>query len=123
EERVRRRMEERQRRIAAGEDCQNEYKSNAEVCVTIRRAEFDCNKSIAGSYYTDCDVTLKYDLRTNYAGRSSLSVDVQCKVEIEYSGRESLSSGSDSGRKSETHNLYARSDISERFRYNFSFSS
>jgi hypothetical protein len=121
EEKVRQRVAERQQRIARGEDCQTEYKTNAQVCVLVTRAAIECNESAFGSYYDDCDVVLNYDVKTNYAGGSSLSTDVQCKVEIDYSGQGTLLSSSDSQRKSDTHNLYAHSTLSERFRYNFSF--
>ncbi|MDP2602443.1 MAG: hypothetical protein Q8S00_07600 [Deltaproteobacteria bacterium] len=122
EEKLRQRIAARQQRIAKGEDCQTEFKTNAEVCIVVSRASIDCNRSFLGSYYSDCDVTVNYDLSTNYAGGSSIHADVECKVELEYSGR-SLYGSSDSQRKSDTHDLFAHGSTSERFRYNFSFSS
>ena len=120
---IRKRIAERQQRLGTGDDCRNEYRSNAEVCITVGRVRIDCSESFSSSYYSDCTVILNYEVNTNYTGRSSISADVECRLEISYAGRNTFSSRSDSSRKSETHTLYARSDLSESFRFYFSFSS
>jgi hypothetical protein len=66
-----------------GDDCETEYKTNAQACVRISGGDLDCNKSFMGNYYRDCDVTLSYDVETDYAGDSYLDVEVECTVEIE----------------------------------------
>jgi len=107
----------------SGDDCETEYKTNAEVCVEIKGVDLDCNKNYSGDYYRDCDVVLKYDVETDYSGGSYLDVEVECTVEIEYKGRQTYSTQSDSSSKVESHNLYAHGNDSERMRFNFSFSS
>ena len=52
-----------------------------------------------------------------------MDVDVECKVEIEYKGRQTYSTYSDSSRKDESHSLYAHGSDSERMNFSFSFSS
>jgi len=115
----------RKRRLqgVSGDDCKTEYKTNAEVCVDITGGDLDCNKSFSGDYYRDCDVVLNYDVKTNYSGGSYLDVEVECNVEIQYKGRETYSTQSDSSSKDESHNLYAHGNESETMRFNFSFSS
>jgi hypothetical protein len=116
-------MKRRKAMAISGGDCKSEYKTNAEVCVEIGKVNIECNQSYADNYYRDCDVTLSYDVRTNYEGNAYLDVRVECKVEIEYKGRQTYSTQSDSSRKDESHSLYAHGSDSERLRFNFSFSS
>jgi hypothetical protein len=108
---------------AGGDDCETEYKTGAEVCVTVTDAELDCTKDFSGEYYRSCEVTIEYDVRTNYSGGSYLDVDVECEVEITYTGREMYSSRSDSESNNESHNLYANGSESESMSFDFSFSS
>lgn len=123
ESEVRKRIAERKARGVSGEHCESEYKTNAQVCVETGRTTLDCNKSVFGEQYSDCDVDVSYEVKTDYSGRSSLSAEVECKVEIEYSGRTMIGTSNDSSRKSDTHSLSAHDSSSERFRFNFSFSS
>ena len=115
----------RQRRLqgVGGDDCETEYKTNAEVCVEITGRDLDCNKSYSGDYYRDCDVELNYEVKTDYSGGSYLDVEVECNVEIEYKGRETYSTQSDSDSRDESYNLYAHGSDSETMSFNFSFSS
>src|SRR3990172_6405395 len=96
-----------------GDDCETEYKTNAEVCVEITGVDLDCNKSYSGDYYRDCDVVLSYDVETDYSGGSYLDVEVECSVEIEYKGRQTYSTQSDSSSQDESHSLYAHGSESE----------
>jgi hypothetical protein len=123
EQKILKKVQARQRIAARGGDCEIEYKTNAEVCVEINRVYLDCNKSFTGNYYRDCDATLNYDIETNYSGGSYLDVEVECRVEIEYKGRQTYTTQSDSSRRDESHTLYAYGSDSERMRFNFSFSS
>ena len=106
-----------------GDDCETEYKSGAEVCVSVANADLDCAKDFGGEYYRSCEVTVEYDVRTNYGGGSYLDVDVECAVEITYTGREMLSPRSDSESNSESHSLYSHGSKSESMSFDFSFSS
>lgn len=119
-------MEKIQKRRAkgpSGDACETEFRTNAEVCVKVTRRNLDCTKSYSGGYYTDCDVTLGYDVETNYSGGSYLDVEVKCRVGIEYTGRGIYSTQSDTSSKDDSHSLYAYGSDSESKRFNFSFSS
>lgn len=107
----------------SGDDCETEYKTNAEVCVEITSGDLDCNESYAGNYYRDCDATLRYEVSTDYSGGAYLDVEVECTIEIEYKGRETYSTQSDSASQDESHSLYAHGSDSETMNFNFSFSS
>ena len=116
-------MKRRKLQGVSGDDCETEYKTNAEVCVNITGGDLDCNKSYAGKYYRDCNVTLSYDVETDYPGGSYLDVEVECKVEIEYKGRQTYSTDSDSSTEDDSHSLSAHGSDSETMSFNFSFSS
>ena len=111
------------RRKIQGIDCSTEYKTNAEVCIKRTHRELDCNKSYDGSHFTDCDVTLSYDIQTDYRGGTYIDADVECEVEIEYKGKQRYYAQSDSNSESESHSLYAHDSKSETMEFNFSFSS
>ena len=108
---------------ARGGSCTREYRSNAQVCVTPARSDFDCTKSYSGESYSGCDLTIRYDIQTDYAGQSSISADVQCQADIEYAQRKGGLVGSDRARKSGSHFLYAKGSDSGRLHLSFSFSS
>jgi hypothetical protein len=116
-------MKRRKAQGVSGDDCDTEYKTNAEVCVEITSGELDCNESYAENYYRDCDATLKYEVSTDYSGGAYLDVDVECSIEIEYEGRETYSTRSDSASQDESHSLYAHGSDNETLNFNFSFSS
>ncbi|MFC1884766.1 hypothetical protein ACFL2O_08340, partial [Thermodesulfobacteriota bacterium] len=119
---IRDQIKKRKLQGVSGDDCETEYKTGAEVCVEITRADLDCNESFDGKYYRDCDVMVDYDVETDYKGGSSLDVEVECTVEIEYEGRE-IYRRSDSSYESESHSLYAHDSESGTMSFNFSFSS
>jgi len=116
-------MERRKRQGVSGDDCETEYKTGAEVCIEITGVDIDCNESYAGNYYRDCDVTLDYEIQTDYKGGAYIDVEVECTVEIEYKGRETYTTQSDSGYENRTHSLYAHGSESGSMNFNFSFSS
>jgi hypothetical protein len=107
----------------SGDDCETEFKTNAEVCVEITAGDIDCNESYSGSYYNDCDVSLSYKVSTDYRGGAYLEVEVECMVEIEYKGRNIYSTQAESSFEDETHDLYAHDSDSETLNFNFSFGS
>jgi hypothetical protein len=92
------------------------------VCVKITNVDLHCNKSFMGNYYGDCDATLSYNVETDYSGGSYLDVEVECTIEIEYKGRQTYFTQSDSDRTDESHTLYAYGSDSETKSFNFSFS-
>ena len=119
-------MQEIQRRRAmgvSGDDCDTEYKTNAEVCVEVTNLDISCRKSSYENHYRSCDVSLSYDVKTDYKGGSYLEADVNCSVEIVYKGRNRYSSQSDSDSSNESHDLYAHDSTHNTINFDFSFSS
>lgn len=104
----------------SGDDCETEYKTNAEVCIKITGADLDCRKSYSGNYYQSCNVTLSYEVVTDYKGGSSLDVSVDGTVDIEYESKSSYLKRTSSDYQSETHTLFAHD--SEYGTMYFSFS-
>ena len=103
--------------------CETEYKTGAEVCVTVTDTELHCQKDYIGEYYRGCEVKVEYELRNNYSGGAYLDVAVECKVEIRYTGPAIYSWRSDSSSQDESHSLYAHGSESDSFPFDFSFSS
>ena len=116
-------MERRRLQGVSGDDCEREYKTNAEVCVKITRSGLDCNEGYGDDYYEDCDVMVGYRLQTDYQGGTYIGAEVECEVEIEYKGRQTYLTLSDSDSRDESHSLYAYGSDSETVDFNFSFSS
>lgn len=123
EKAIRNEMERRRIQGVSGDDCETEYKTGSEVCVEITQVNLDCDERYAGDYYQDCDVTLDYEVQTDYKGGSYIEVEVECTVEIEYQGRETYATQSDSSYEDESHSLYAHGSESGTMSFNFSFSS
>jgi hypothetical protein len=109
--------------LQAGNSCEVEHKTGADVCLKISNITFDCDKSSYKNSYDSCEATISFDLETNYKGRGYLDVEVECRLEIEYSGKGFYSSRNDSARKDESYSLYANGTDSDRLRFDFSFSS
>jgi hypothetical protein len=107
----------------SGDHCEIEYKTNAEVCISITGGDLNCNESYDGNYYQDCDVDLNYEVSTDYKGGSYIDAEINCTVEIEYEDRESYRVQTDSNYENETHSLYAHGSDSNNMSFNFSFSS
>lgn len=116
---------EMQRRKAAGvsgDDCETEYKTGAEICVSVSGVNIDCTESYGDDYYSGCEVHLEYDIETDYSGGSYLDTEVSCEVEIEYE-KADYGSGWDSANDSDSHDLYSHGNSSESMYFSFSFSS
>ena len=116
-------IQRRRAQVISGNHCETEYKTNANVCVNVSNVSLDCNKSIFDNHYRDCDVSLSYELKTDYSGGSYLDTSVSCKVEIESQGRNNLYGKSDSDSVDETYSLYAHGVDSDTKTLNFSFLS
>ena len=108
---------------AGDDDCETEYKTNAEVCVEVSDASIDCRKDYSGEYYRSCEVIVEYEVTTNYSGGAYLDADIECQVDIRDSGRGTYSWRSDSSTQDENHSLYAHGSDSESLTFDFSFSS
>lgn len=108
---------------AGGDDCETEYKTNAEVCVEVTDASLDCRKDYTGEFYRGCQVTLEYEVSTNYRGGAYLDADIECQVEIKYTGRNLYSWRTASDYQDDSHSLYANESSSESLTFQFSFNS
>jgi hypothetical protein len=113
------------RRVEApsGDSCETEDSTGANVCVTATNSSLDCHKSFDGTAYRDCDVDVSYTLQTDYRGNSSLNANVDCTVELWYTGRNTVIPKTDSESDTNSHTLDAHDRLSESAEINFSFSS
>ena len=107
----------------SGDDCQTEYKTNAKSCVKITNKDLDCSEDFYDNSYRGCDVTLKYDVNTDYSGGTSLNVDLQCQVNIEYQERDSYLTRSDSKTSDDSHTLFAWNHDRGEMTFSFAFGS
>lgn len=107
----------------SGDDCEYEYDSNAQVCVTATDAEMDCRESYDGTYYRSCEIEVEYSVSSDYEGDDYLDVDVECEVEIKYKKRDGYSWSYDSDSESESHSLYSYGSESGDMDFDFTFSS
>lgn len=107
---------------ASGQNCETEYDTGAEVCISVNAASLDCDESYDDSYYDSCEVDVDYSLETDYRGGSYIGVDVYCEAGIAYqstSGRKRYESDS----HYESHSLYSYGMDSGHVTVDFSFSS
>jgi len=113
------------RRLEApsGDSCETEDSTGANVCVTVTNSTLDCHKSFDGTQYRDCDVNVSYTLQTDYRGNSSLNAEVDCTVELWYTGRNTVIPKTDSESDTNSHTLDAYDRLSESAEIHFSFSS
>jgi len=102
--------------------CETEYKSGAKVCLSVGKPDLDCDENFDRTYYDSCEVTLNYDLQTDYRGQAYIDADVSCKVEVSYEP-DQLYIKSDSDRSSNSHSLYANGSDSGYADFSFQFSS
>lgn len=107
----------------SGDDCEYEYDSNAQVCISATNADLDCRKSYDRTYFKSCDIEVDYDVSTDYEGNDYLSIDVECEVEIKYKKRDGYSWRYDSDSESENHTLYSYGSESGDMDFGFTFSS
>jgi hypothetical protein len=116
-------IQRRRLETASGESCETEDSTGANVCVTVTNTTLDCHKSFDGTQYRDCDVDVFYSLQTDYRGNSSLNAEVDCTVELSYTGRNTVIAKTDSESNTNSHSLDAFDRLSESVGINFSFSS
>lgn len=105
----------------SGDDCEYEYDSNAQVCVTATDAEMDCRESHDGTHYRSCEIEVEYSVSSDYEGDDYL--DVECEVEIKYKKRDGYSWSYDSDSESENHSLYSYGSESGDMDFDFTFNS
>lgn len=106
--------------LKSREVCETEDKTGAQICVSLASADLDCDKYIGEEKFSSCEAVIKYEIRTDYKGNSSINTDIKCEGEVSYSGGYS---GSSSEYKRKSHTLYREGNDSDRVRLDFSFSS
>ena len=79
------------------------------------------NENYSGNYYDSCEVSLTYAIETDYRGGSYIDADVKCEVEIEYEGKNTYYSQTDSDSSRYTHSLYAHDSNRKTISFDFSF--
>ena len=114
-------MQEERRSIGISGDCEWEYESEAQVCVTVTNTSLDCKKSYDGSYYIGCEVDVDYTISTDYEGDNYLDVEIECKVEIQLNEQYFDLLGSDFAYDDENHSLYSHGFDSSSMSFDFSF--
>lgn len=107
----------------SGDNCEYEYDTGAQVCVTATDVSLNCRESYDGTYYRSCEVEVEYDVSTDYEGDDYLDVDVECEVELKYKKRNGYSWSYDTESESENHSLYSYGSDSSDVELDFSFSS
>jgi len=116
-------LQERRSIGVSGGDCEWEYESGAQVCVTVTDVSLDCRESYDGDNYRSCEVVVDYEVSTDYRGDDYLSVEVECTVDIRYKRRDFYSWRSDSDYDTEDHSLYYFGSDSGDMSFDFSFRS
>jgi len=106
-----------------GDDYETEHKTNAEVCVRVSDVSLDCRKNYSDEYYRSCEVTVEYEVTTDYSGGSYLDADIECQIEIRYSERGTYSWRSNTLTQDEDHSLYSYQSDSEFLTFDFLFNS
>ncbi|MEM1269235.1 MAG: hypothetical protein AAF752_02270 [Bacteroidota bacterium] len=66
--------------------CETEPRSGAEICLETS-ATLDCHVDYSSGIYDSCSVEVGYSLTTDYAGESSIDVDLYCTAEVDYDAR------------------------------------
>lgn len=107
----------------SGDDCEWEYETDSQVCVSVTDASIDCRESYDGSYYKGCEVIVEYKVSTDYEGEDFLDVEVECSVEIQYKKRDSYSWNYDSDNDDEDYTLYRLDSELDEMSFDFFFSS
>lgn len=102
--------------------CETEYKSGAQVCLSVGKPDFDCDENFDGTYYDSCEVALNYELRTDYRGQAYIDTDVSCEVDVSYKS-DQFYTKSDSDYSSNSHSLYSNGSDSGYANFSFRFSS
>ena len=103
------------------DDCEWEYDSDSQVCVTTADASLDCSEAYDGSSYGSCEVEISYDVVTNFEGDGELAVEVECTAEVAYRGRDAYGWHHDSGDDDDSLSLSSLESYSGSITVDFSF--
>jgi hypothetical protein len=119
---LREEIKRRQARGARGNHCDSEYKSGANVCVTVRNAELDCSESYDGSSYDSCRVEVSLYVETDYRGRGYIDGRVKCEATVSAVGSRGYESTQTNDERW-NFSLYANDSSTRSIDIDFSFSS
>ena len=107
---------------AKGGDCETDYDTGAEVCVTVDDVDLDCSEGFSG-YFDSCEVEIEYSVETNLDRDDKyLDVEIECEAEISYE-RKNRSGSWESDDDDESHTLYSNGSDYGEIDLDFSFSS
>ena len=106
-----------------GDDCQTEYDTDSEVCVSVDNVKLKCSESLMSNSYDRCYVDIDYSLSTNYEGDDSLDVTVECEAEVKYETRDGFMTQSKRQDDTYSHNLYSSGSDYGDMRLNINVSS
>jgi hypothetical protein len=99
-----------------------EYRSGANVCVTVKNSELNCSESYGKDYYDSCRVDVSLYIETDYRGRGYIDGRVKCEATIATVGSRGYES-SDTNDERWNFSLYANDSSSRSIDIDFSFSS
>ena len=108
--------------IVTGDDCETDYDTSAEVCVTVGDVDLDCYEGYDGNF-SSCEVEIEYSVETDLDRDDKyLDVEIECEAEISYK-RRNRSGSWDSDDDDESHILYSNGSDYGEIDLDFSFSS
>ena len=108
--------------IVSGDDCETDYDTDAEVCVTLDDVSLDCDKNYEG-YFSSCEVEIDYTVETDLESDNKyLDVEVECEAEISYKRQDRIGTY-DSEDDDESHTLYSGGSETGEIELDFYFSS
>lgn len=107
--------------MVSGDDCETDYDTDAEVCVTLDDASLDCDKNYEG-YFSSCEVEIDYTVETDLENDNKyLDVEVEFEAEISYERQDGFGSY-DSEDDDESHTLYSSGSETGEIELDFDFS-
>lgn len=104
-----------------GDHCSVIPNSDASACVTLDALNLRCYEHVSGSYYESCEAPLVYSVSTNFNGGRSLTVGVECALQLVIEETKGHISGYRSDSVSETYYLSASSTVTTEFDFSFYF--
>ena len=108
--------------VVTGDDCETDYETGAEVCVTVDDVDLDCSEGYSG-YFSSCEVEIEYSVETDLDRDDKyLDVEIECEAEIAYK-RRNRSGSWESDDDDESHMLYSNGSDYGEIDLDFSFSS
>ena len=115
-------MQQRKRDTLTSGNCQYEWDSESNVCVSVTSVDLDCSEN-HDDFYSDCEVEIDYTVQSDYVGDSSISATVECEADISYRSNYHSSEQSKDDDDTYSHYIYDGMGTSGTIDIDFSFSS